>query len=133
MPKNIDRQYREIKSEVKLPLWYFSGLALFALFITYIIYSSNIEAKNELAYITNPLAGDVYDIKEEPDNFSTIKVVEVTKNSILFLQNNDAFSTKNGINTIDVDSCYSKDVYMMSRLELKNMFDTRTIFDINRK
>jgi len=133
MPENIDRQYREMKSEVRIPLWHFSGIAILALFIAFIAYSSKVEAKNELAYITNPLAGDVYEYQEEPENFSTLKVVEVTKDSILYLINNYAFTTKNGIEKIEIDSCYGKDLYIMSRTELKNMFNKGTIYDVNRK
>ncbi|GAF03091.1 zinc-ribbon domain-containing protein [Saccharicrinis fermentans] len=42
MPENIDRQFREMKSEVRLPFWHFSGLIIIAFLSIAIAFSSTI-------------------------------------------------------------------------------------------
>ncbi len=133
LPEDLVRDYKDAKSEAKVPIWHFSGLFLITLLIGFITYSSKAEAKKELEYINNPLVGDVYEYEEAPNNFTTIKVVEVTNDSIYFLQNNYAFTTKNGIEEIQADSCYNSEVYNIARTDIKKMFEDGTIFDINRK
>jgi len=133
MNDDLKRSYKTMKSESRLPVWHFSGIAIIAVAILLISISSKAEAQNELDYISNPVAGDVYEFKSESNNFSTIKVVEVTTDSICFVQNNYEFSTKNGIEQIDVDSCYAEDIYITSKAEIEAMYNDGTIYDVNRK
>ncbi|WP_066628849.1 zinc-ribbon domain-containing protein [Labilibacter marinus] len=132
MPDDIKRAYNEIKQDSKIPIWHFSGLIFIALLIAFLSYSSNVEAQNEQEYINNPLTGDVYEYEDGPENYSTIKVIEVTEDSIVFVQNNYGFTTKSGLHEIENDTCYGDDIYILSRTELKNMYVENIIFDINR-
>ncbi|TLX72800.1 hypothetical protein E9993_16800 [Labilibacter sediminis] len=133
MPEDIKREYKEFKSNTAMPVWHLSGMVIIALIVGFAMISEKLEAQDELEYINNPLAGDVYEYEAGTNEFSTLKVIEVNEDSVFFVNNNYAFSTKSGIEKIDVDSCYDKDIYVMSKLELKGMFDDGTIFDINRK
>ena len=133
MPEDIKREYKDFKSNTSMPIWHLSGMVIIALIVGFSMISKKVEAKNELEYISNPLAGDVYEYETDVNNYTTLKVVEVANDSIYFLYNNYAFSTKSGINKIDADSCYDQEIYVMANNKLKEMFDDGTIYDINRK
>ncbi len=132
MPEEMKREYSIAKSEAKIPLWHFSGAGVILLLILFFSISNNAEAKYNAEYIANPLAGDVYEYEDSPNNFSTIKVIEVREDSLVFVHSNYAFTTKRGIETIDVDSCYSDTLYIMSKNELSEMYDSGSIFDVKR-
>ncbi len=132
MNDDMKRAYKTMKSDTKVPFWHFSGLILIGLLIAFISYSGKVKAQNEQGYIEQPQAGDVYEYQNGPKRYSTLKVVEATEDSVYFLYNNYDYSQKSGIEEIDLDSCYTEDVYMMSRDELKTMYNDGTIYNINR-
>ncbi|MCT4591477.1 MAG: zinc ribbon domain-containing protein [Carboxylicivirga sp.] len=133
MNDDMKRAYKTMKGDTRIPFWHFSGIFVIGLIIGLVSFSNNAEAKAEKEYIEAPLAGDVYEYENGPSRYSTIKVLEVSEDSIYFLQNNYDFTSKSGIEEIDVDSCYADDIYMMSRSELLDLYTEGTIFDINRK
>lgn len=132
MNDDMKRVYKTLKSDTKVPLWHFSGLAIIAIIIALVSYSDKAEAQNEQKYIDAPMAGDVYEYENGPGRYSTMKVVEVSNDSIYFRYNNYDFTKRRGIEKIDVDSCYTEDIYMLSREELANLYTDGTIYDINR-
>ncbi|WP_439185538.1 hypothetical protein [Carboxylicivirga taeanensis] len=136
VPKEMDndmkRAYKTMKSDTKIPFWHFSGLAIIAIIIALASYSGSVNAQNEQVYIDSPQAGDVYEYKNGPKRYSTMKVVEVSEDSVYFRYNNYDYTKRSGIEEIDVDTCYTEDIYMLSREEIKSMYTDGTIYDINR-
>ncbi|TRX70760.1 hypothetical protein [Carboxylicivirga sp. M1479] len=132
MNEDLKQAYKTMKSDTKIPFWHFSGAFIIVFLISLLTISNKAEAQDELLYLESPLSGDVYEYENGPERFSTLKVVEVSEDSVYFLYNNYDFSQRAGIEEIDVDSCYSEDIYMMSRQELKDMYSSGTIYDINR-
>ncbi len=133
MNDELKRSYKTIKSDTRIPFWHFSGVAVIAIIIALFTINDKAEAKNELEYLDDPMIGDVYEYKADKNEFSTLKVIEVDEDSVYFVYNNYNYSQKSGIEAIDVDSCYSNDAYMVSREELKAMYNDGTIYDVNRK
>ena len=133
MNDDMKRAYKTMKGDTKIPFWHFSGVLVIALIVGLFVISDNAEAKAEKEYIETPIAGDIYEYENGPNRYSTLKVVEVSEDSLYFLYNNYDYSQKTGIEEIDVDSCYTEDIYMMSRTELENMYLDGTIYDVNRK
>ena len=132
MDNDMKRAYKTMKSDSRVPIWHFSGVFIVALLVGFFMISDKVEAQEDQSYIENPLAGDVYEYSNGPERYSTLKVVEVNPDSVYFLYNNYDYSQKAGIEEIKADSCYNEDVYMMSRQELENMFNSGTIYDVNR-
>ncbi|MCU4157290.1 zinc-ribbon domain-containing protein [Carboxylicivirga sp. A043] len=133
MNDDLKRSYKTLKSDTRIPFWHFSGVAIIAIIIALFTINDKAEAQNELEYLDNPMIGDVYEYKADKNEFSTLKVVEVDEDSVYFVYNNYNYSQKSGIEAIDVDSCYSNEAYMVSREELKAMYNDGTIYDVNRK
>lgn len=133
MTEDLKRDYKSIKSEASMPVWHLSGMIIIALIVGFVMTTGKVDAKNELEYISNPMAGDVYEYEADVKNYTTLKVIEVKEDSIYFLNNNYALTKKIGIGKIDVDSCYNPEVYSMSKVQLKKLYDLGTIYDVNRK
>ncbi len=133
MSEDMKRAYKNTKQESKTPLWHFSGIAIVGLIILFFSISDKIDAQEDLTAIDSPISGDVYKYESDANRYSTLKVVEVDEDSVYFRYNNYDYTQKVGIEEIDVDTCYTQDIYMMSRDELKNMYENGTIYDVSRK
>lgn len=133
MPEILHQEYKRLKREASIPIWHWFGLTVAIIGIVISFFYGKINEKHEAEYISNPVAGDVYEYESGVNKYTTMKVTEVFGDSIYFVYNKYAFSTKDGIDKIEADSCYETDLYVMSKLEVKNMYDSKKIFDINRK
>ncbi|MEN8121221.1 MAG: hypothetical protein ABFS35_12775 [Bacteroidota bacterium] len=132
MPDEIKREYNSLKSEKRAPIWQFSGLALIALLIAWGSISKAEEKKTEQDYISNPLSGDIYEFKTDSKNYSTLKVIEITKDSIIVSYNEYETTKMSGISEIDIEANYTDDLYVFSRTQIEDMYKEGTIYDVNR-
>jgi hypothetical protein len=133
MNDDMKRAYKTMKSDTRIPFWHFSGVVIIAAIIGLFAINDKFEAQDEMEYLNNPMVGDVYEYEADNNEFSTLKVIEVDEDSVYFVHNNYNYTQKSGIEVIDVDSCYSDEAYMVSREELKELYNEGTIYDINRK
>ncbi|MCG8306942.1 MAG: zinc ribbon domain-containing protein [Cytophagales bacterium] len=133
MPEEIKREYRDLKSEARTPIWQFSGLVLIVMFVTWMNFTNKENEKTELEYISSPLKGDIYEYETESSNYSTLKVVEVTDDSIFVAPNEYETTKMAGVYEIDEDANYPDVQYGLSRAEVKNMYDDGVIYDVKRK
>jgi len=93
--KNMDDQYKNVAVEMKkrkpFPKYMFSGLAIIFILIGVVMFWSDMNASKEREYLTNPMAGDVYVLKDdnEPTEFKFYlwKVRTVTADSVFVSQN----------------------------------------------
>ena len=122
-----------MKRSAKTPLWQFSGLVLILLAVVYGIYANENEKAREFAYILDPLPGDIYEYKTETNNYSTLKVSDVTEHSITFFYNEYETNLTSGIGDIERASNYSEEKHTMPRIEIENMFKKGIIYDISRE
>lgn len=132
IPEELKETFEAMKAEAKGPIWQFSGLvviALLALFITYMIQRDN---ELEQEYLNSPQVGDVYQYKEEL-NFSTLKVIRVTNDSIFVVPNDYMTDKRTGISEIDVNENYKEEnVYSLTREDIRKLFEDKVIYDIDR-
>ena len=132
MPEPIKRDFESLKDETKGPLWQFSGLILIALLMIWGNYSNTENKKLNLTYLASPKKGDVYEYKIEKRSYSTLKVIGITKDSVFITQNEYEISRKSKLYKIDKPENYSDWSYGISMNDLKEMYDSGEIFDINR-
>src|SRR6187402_2989521 len=107
MPHELKREYDILKAETKVPLWQFSGLGVIAVIIAFATYSSGEDKKKEAEYLANPVAGDVYRYKTESKQYSTLKVVSVSADSVFVSPNGYETNKMSGIYEIDKAENYA--------------------------
>jgi hypothetical protein len=132
MPEHVKRVYKETKKDVKLPIWQFSGLILVTLLIGYFIYQSKVDDATYAEYMASPRSGDVYRYELGYDEYTTLKIAEITEDSIYMIPNEYLTNLKSGIEDIDVEKNYGELMYGYSRDEIERMFKDEEIYQIDR-
>lgn len=132
MPDTIKNEYINLKNDAKGPVWQFAGLAIFAILVMWIGYSSGENEKLELEYISAPTKGDIYEYKVETGSYSTLKVISVSNDSVFVSPNEFEINKRSKLYKIDKPENYSQLPYGISKNKLKEMYDSGNIFDINR-
>lgn len=132
MPRNMQTEFNLIKSEARGPIWQFAGIGLFIVMMVWGAFASKQNKKLELEYLAAPAVNDVYEYKSESGNYSTMKVLEVTDDSIFVSPNLYESTKKSKVYKIDKEENYSDDIYGLSRYDLRSMYSSGEIFDINR-
>ena len=133
MPDSIRNEYIKLKEENKGALWQFSGLALFAILISWAFYQSGENEKLEQQYLAFPKSGDVYEYKIEGGFYSTLKVIEVNNDSLLVVPNDYEIDKMSKLYKIDKDENYSEEFsFKIAKKEIETMYNSGEIFDINR-
>ncbi|WP_395044997.1 hypothetical protein [Flavobacterium sp.] len=127
----LDREKE--KSGLKTPIWMFSGLFVIAALVAIAFYVSGQTKDKEQTYIKNPKAGDVYSIKADDGNFTTMRVDKVTKDSIYFTYNDYLTDQSTGISKIDVDKNYTIEKDVTTQKNLQELYKKETIYSIDRE
>lgn len=131
MTGEMKHEYDQLKLQVKAPIWQFSGLALIVVLVTLGIISSENNKKENLEFITNPVAGDVYEY-EENGNFSTFKVVDVINDSVYVVENLYEINKKRKVHTIDKDENYDSLSFGFSRAQVIEFYNSGEFYEVNR-
>jgi uncharacterized Zn finger protein len=134
LSEQIKSKFNLEKQDAKTPIWNFAGLAIIACLIfsvMYFIKQDKIDAEN---YIESPQFGDVYTIKgSESGSISTMKVVEVSKDSVYVVYNNYEIEGYSISELDEAENYETEDLYGFSNEELKAMFAKKEISDVKRK
>lgn len=134
MPAQIRAHHERNLAETKLPIWHFSGLALFMVAITIGVFANKADQEQRAIFLKNPAAGDVYEFKTEGGNYTLFKLQSVTADSVIVTFNNYEVNKITGLTQIDKEENYSDStLYAFSRAQISAMFEAGEILDINRK
>ena len=125
-------EYKNINGTVKTPIWKFSGLALLAILIGFVIYSGKMKDEKVAEYVQNPAMYDTYTFKTESNYYSTFKIVEVFKDSIYVNYNTHETDKLSGVRKIDLKKNYENQIYVLTNAEINSMFDAGHIENIDR-
>ncbi|WP_397363484.1 hypothetical protein [Olleya sp. R77988] len=133
LPDHIQQKFEIEKSGADYPIWYFSGLAVIAAIIAIAFYLSKKDAENDKLYIEAPLAGDVYSIEtSQKGYYTTMKVTDVTTDSIFVIYNDYEIDRKSKIYKIDKFENYTTETDRYSREEIKSLFEKEFIYEVDR-
>ena len=133
LPESTNHKVRKERESAKTPLWYFSGLTIIILGIGYGAWASNKNDENNSEFIKTPKIGDVYSIDGSSNGlFSSMKVTEVTGDSVYVLINDYETDKRSGISSINKNKNYTSATFSFSKEEIINLYDDKTIFDIER-
>lgn len=134
-PENKKKLYSENErtGKTKYPLWMFSGLALVGALIAFGTYQSGVTDDEEKEFAKVPKMNDVYHIKLTNGFYSSAKVTDVNKDSVLLIFNNYETDASTGIDKIDLDKNYTDAIFSYSRKRVVELQKADTIYTIERK
>jgi hypothetical protein len=130
----IAQHYETLKTNVKTPVWTFSGLFLLAVFICLILVEGQQSKVENVTYITAPQKGDIYEVKSD-GHYTLYKVEQIVKDSVFVLVNQYETDKITGLTALKRkgDEAYNTDALMLLKADLRTMLDTGEIIDVDRK
>lgn len=128
MSEELKQEAAPIKDGAKGPIWQFSGLALLVLLIFWGNHAGSEKKSNELTYLNNPMPGDVYHYRLSTGNYSTLKVVNVLRDSVFVVPNNYEINKRSRLYKIEKPENYSTASYGLSKADLKAKYSANEIF-----
>jgi hypothetical protein len=133
MPPDLKQTVMPFKNISKTPLKAFSGLFVIALLIVGGGIMAAMAGKDTEQYAATPAVGDRYYYKEDDGSFSTMKIMELSSDSIFFFLNGYTIDKKSKTRTIDITKNYdTTEYYGYSKQEINNMLKDKTVFQIKR-
>ncbi len=132
MPAEMRTAVEQLSASTKTPIWFFSGLAVIAVLIAVVSYTSSVNKANNEKYINEPLAGDKYEYTSDDGMYSILMVSDVDADSVYVMENTMEVNKKSGLHKIDKSENYMDMAYGISRAEVKDLYETGTIFDVER-
>jgi hypothetical protein len=132
MPAQIAAHHHRNLAETRLPLWQFTGLALIAVLVAFGVYGSAADKEQQAAFLKNPMAGDVYELKTKSGSYTTFKIVNVKPDTVEVRFNDYETNKITGISTIDIEENYSDTTYVLPAVTIREMFAAGEVVDVNR-
>ena len=132
MSENLKMQYKNIKGNAKGPLWQFSGLALLVCFIGFAIYAGARDKQNTKKYLDSPVVGDIYEYRANNGSYSTMKLRNITNDSLFLSLNDYEIDKRSRLYKIDKEQNYPETTYGYSKVEITLMQAEGIILEINR-
>jgi len=131
MDEPIKLAYQKANANTKSPIWYWSGLIIIGLIIGLISFLGNQHDKDAISHINTPQKGDTYKYKPN-ERYSLLKVASVNNDSIFVVDNDYEVDKKSDLPDIDKPENYTLAPYGISRSDLKKLFETKKILDVDR-
>nr|WP_315178174.1 zinc-ribbon domain-containing protein [uncultured Flavobacterium sp.] len=117
---------------LKTPIWMFSGLIILVGYITFWMYT-NIQTNDKTnVFIQNPILGDVYNLKFTNGYYSTMRIDQVTKDSVYATQNDYDAYLPYEVDEIDKPENYTNRKVKYSKKDLIILHQEDEIFSITR-
>lgn len=113
------------------PLWMFSGLFIIGALFLFGYFSAMQTASNSKIFVQDPKIGDVYFVKESNGFYTTMKVDEVSKDSVVVFLNEMEIDKKSKIDKIDLDKNY-KTKERISKKNIQKLFNETKIYEVLR-
>lgn len=132
--QNSKSRYYSLVNKTSYPYWFYAGGVVTVLGIIAMVYYWNVyEKKYELEYLSKPKVGDIYEYNTKINYYSTLKVLEVTADSVFVSQNTYEISDNTKISDIDIVENYPKTGNGISRKKVVKMYNEDIIYDVNRE
>jgi hypothetical protein len=133
MPPDLRAQCVKFRRAQRFPIWNFAGVIAVTLIIAYILLSGANSTRKVNDYLKNPQVNDVYYTTYEENSFSTMKIVEITKDSVYFADN-EYYTDRAAIASIDKDENYDfEELYSFTIEDLISLKKAGVIVNIIRK
>ncbi|WP_204346837.1 zinc-ribbon domain-containing protein [Psychroserpens algicola] len=134
LPKRVKDTFKT-EASAPYPIWFFSGLLLAILMISFLTYAVIKDDQNDQLYINNPMVGDVYTIQfKTKTNYTTMKITDVSVDSLQVIYNLESSSKRSKIYTIDKPENYAeflRDKY--SKKDIQELYSEKFILEVDRR
>lgn len=130
---NENDQLKLKNEKLKSPILLYTGSILLIVSLFYLL-NIYIKKKDESAIlIKKPLIGDVYHLKYSNGYYSSMRIDEITKDSIFTTQNDFEAYLPYEIKDIDKPENYSKTKIHYSKIEIAKLYKEGEIIEVSRK
>ncbi len=133
MEPEAKQVFEDQKTRTRIPLWQFSGLILLAFLIAWFYLAVKEDNASELTFVQNPKIGDVYTFRDDANDYSTLKLIYVTSDSVEFVYNQYSIDRYVDIKDIDVPENYDEESYIIARSDLEDLYHEKEFMNIERK
>jgi len=131
MPPFLKMQYDQMVAQTRIPLWNWIGLAGIAVLVISIARGVAADKADDRLYLSNPLAGDLYEFKTETNGYSLMKVIEVRPDSLVVQYNQFETDKMTGVYKLRMKP-FEDAAYILSRKEILDMYESNKIYDVDR-
>ncbi len=131
MTPSLKMSYYNMKKQVNVPIWMFTGLALLAIGITVGVIADRNKSQKVSKMIFNLKKGDILDVKMKDNAFTLLKVTKVVGDSVFFVQNKFQIDQESGIDDLKSKE-YDTEEEVVATADLKNMDKKEQILDVER-
>ncbi len=124
-----------LKTNSKVPIWTFTGLALLSVFIIWGVISSKAKDEKNAKFILTPQKGDIYHIKINHNEYTLYKVDNVADDTVFIKVNQYETNKITGLASLKNkgDEAFIQEPFPLIKTELKSMLEKGEIIDIDRK
>jgi zinc-ribbon family len=131
LPQLNQEEYKQIRKSARTPRRTFIGVVVLSLLIGKVVFNSLKNDAKEKIFVENPQIGDVYTYQTEEGNYRLLKAIAIESDSILYQKGIREKSDVWSIPDLQYGD-YASDTLVMSKTELKDLFDKGTIRSIER-
>lgn len=134
MPPHLLASYTPERKKAKTPLKYYSWLIIVALFVVFAVFAVFTESKDTKAWLQQPQAGDVYEMKEDGE-YTLYRVKEI-KGDTIFVNPHEYTADKlSALRKLknNYPDAYSDSTIALAKNQLNAMYEAKTLKRINRK
>jgi hypothetical protein len=97
MPAHVREIALDLKKQVKPPIYYWIGAALFAWLVISVVMSIQEDNKKTAEYAANPKAEDIYEIKLSSGSYTLFKVKSISGDTVYFSINEYESTKETGL------------------------------------
>ena len=123
--------FKEIKSQIKTPLWMYTGLGIIALIIMAVFISGKQNDSENAELLLSPQKGDIYEIELPNEQYTIYKIDKVEGNTVYFFENEYTTNKLSGVSKL-LQKPFTTESYPVMKTDLKVMLENGEIMDIER-
>jgi hypothetical protein len=113
------------------PFWMFSGTFIIAVIVIAIFINTLKTDSDSKIFIQDPKIGDVYFVKESNGFYTTMKVHEISKDTLIVYLNDMEIDKKTQIDKINLHNNYNT-TDKLSRKQIEKLFEEGHIYEVLR-
>ncbi|MBI3235613.1 MAG: zinc-ribbon domain-containing protein [Bacteroidetes bacterium] len=127
--------YQTRKSQVKAPVWMFTGLALFIALIGFAMYESGENTAKNARLLASPKTGDIYEIKKDVGQYTLYKVEYVKGDSVYLVSSILEVNKITALSKLknNAENIFDFTPFARHKTDLKLMLDNHEILGVYRK
>lgn len=133
LPAELTEDVQAAKSQAHHPYWTWSGLVLIVVLAVAGVVAGLRDTRTDDTYLESPRAGDIYTVRlDSADQYSLLKVRQVSGNSVELVANEYQTSDSSPINSLNEPAKYSQEPFVVTRFDLQIMRRKGELTDVDR-